>query len=55
MRDELNMIKAIVSDQVVVQRGLEEKECSAARIISDLEEMDQATQRVYKAVSQLSG
>ncbi|KAL3451732.1 hypothetical protein BJX65DRAFT_268497 [Aspergillus insuetus] len=50
MRDELNMIRAIVSDQETVQRGLDEEDCSAVRIISDLEEMDRATQRVYKAV-----
>ncbi|GES66870.1 1-alkyl-2-acetylglycerophosphocholine esterase [Aspergillus terreus] len=50
MRDELNMIKAIVSDQEAVQCGLYEKDCSAAHIISDLEEMDRATQRVYEAV-----
>jgi hypothetical protein len=51
MRDELNMIRAIVGDQEAVQRGLDEEDCSAVRIISDLEEMDRATQRVYKAVS----
>ncbi|KAL2810292.1 hypothetical protein BJX63DRAFT_322926 [Aspergillus granulosus] len=51
MRDELNMLKAIVSDQEAVQLGLDEADCSAGRVIYDLEEMDRATQRIYKAVN----
>ncbi|KAL3462373.1 hypothetical protein BJX64DRAFT_259412 [Aspergillus heterothallicus] len=52
MRDELNMLKAIVCDQEAVLRSLDPAECSTAnRIINELEQLDGATQQIYKAVN----
>lgn len=51
MRDELNMLKSIIGDQHAVQRGLGESDCTAGHLINDLNKMDTATERIYKAVS----